>query len=140
LNELKKLGAIAFAMFVFAGSVNIIINQHLCDGELESSALFVTATPCEHATAQNDLPPCHKTSNAKGCCAVNQVVIGSLVWFNMQNITGVKVVPQDTPALLYFENSLEYDSFLTSIYSPEKVPKPPDDYDSVYIRHQAFLL
>lgn len=127
-------------MFVFAGSVNIIINQHLCNGELESSALFVSATPCEHATAQDDLPPCHKTGNAKGCCAVNQVLIGSLVWFNMQKIVDLKVVLQDTPALLYFENSLEYYSSLTSIYSPEKVPKPPDDHDPAYIRHQAFLL
>jgi len=140
LVKLNKLGAIAFAIFVFIGSVNIIVNQHLCNGDLESSALFLTATPCEHASNQNDLPPCHKkTANAKTCCDVNQIVIGSLSWFQWQNSEQIDLSNNSVSLLPALDNIFESKENV-NYYSPEKVPKPPDDHDRVYISHQAFLL
>ena len=140
---MKKIGAIALSLFIFIASINIVVNQHFCNDELESIAFFIKAQPCEHATASNDLPPCHakKVKDQKKCCSENSIVIKSVDW--------VKIIGKDIKEikplinLPILENVLvEHSHTKIEEYSSQKIPKPPDEEESeeVFIFHQAFLL
>lgn len=138
---MKKTGALLLSIFVFIASINIIVNQHFCNDELESIAIFINAQPCEHATDKNNLPPCHQKSisNKKECCSENSVIVKSTDWLKIiSNQVNLDKISLEVATI---EQSINNpDLFELKEYSPEKVPKPPDEFDEIFIVHQAFLL
>jgi hypothetical protein len=139
---MKGISALLLSLFVFIGSINIVVNQHLCNGDLESTALFMTAQACEHANPNIDLPPCHKKAiaNKKKCCSENSFVLKSVDWLKINSVYTI-----DYQGLFAFTPIVEHALIVNNYshlnkYSPEKIPKPPDDAELIYLDHQAFLL
>lgn len=138
---MKQTGAIFLSIFVFIASINIIVNQHFCNDELESIAFFIKAQPCEHATASEDLPPCHaqKVKDQKKCCSENYVIVESVDWLKVitnnvhLNLTFFSAFHIELEEAILLEENI-------SNYSLQKIPKPPDEFSTIYVEHQAFLL
>lgn len=137
----RQLGAFIIILIIIIGSVNITINQHLCNGEIESTALFVDAQPCEHAFENDALPPCHKKANKKKCCSTNQITIQKVDWFKFIDVDK-KIV--DDELLVIAETPLE---LFKSDFLIEKedfsFKDPPTSYllkEDIYIWNESYLI
>ena len=138
---MKQLGAYFFLIFIFLGSTDFIINQHLCNGELESTALFSEAQPCEHASAQDDLPPCHKKATNKKCCSTNQIKIQAVDWF--QFIDVAHEIKSDVIGFTFLSNpeiSRFAHVFSKEDFSLKKPPPPPIVKEDIFIWDESFLI
>lgn len=137
----KQLGAYIIILFIFIGSTNITINQHLCKGELESMALFVEAQPCEHASAQSDLPPCHKKATSKKCCSTNQIKIEAVDWFQFFDVT--YEFKSDNRIIAFFNSEeINWNLLIQSNedFSLKKPQEPPILKEDIFIWNECFLI
>lgn len=141
MDLVKQLGAYIIILFIFIGSIDITINQHLCNGDLESTALFVEAQPCEHASSVEDLPPCHKKADKKKCCSTNQIIIQKVDWFKFIDVD--KKVVEDQPLVNTFlvKQNLTHDYQVEKEeFSLKKPPIPPLIKDDIFIWDESYLI
>ena len=138
---MKQLGAYFFLIFIFLGSTNFIINQHLCNGELESTALFLEAQPCEHASAKDDLPPCHKKATSKKCCSTNQIKIQAVDWFQFVDVSH-ELKSEIADCSFYY--SIEFNRIPVILvkedFSLKKPPPPAIIKEDIFIWDESFLI
>jgi hypothetical protein len=137
----KKLGAYFFLLFIFLGSTHITINQHLCNGELESTAFFVEAQPCEHASAQDDLPPCHKKADKKKCCSTNQIKIEAVDWFQFIDVAhDIKPTTNGFASFIAPLAQSQIPMFLKEDFSLKRIFSPPIFKEDIYIWDESYLI
>lgn len=73
MNFIRPIACLFLAGVVLIASFGVIINMHLCGGEVQSMALFVKAQPCKSVQK-----PCHGTEHhgkKNGCCEEKSVVL-----------------------------------------------------------------
>ena len=138
---MRQLGAILIIIFIGIGSTHITINQHLCNGELESTALFIEAQPCEHASANENLPPCHKKADQKKCCSTNQITIEAIDWFQFTNVEQEHIVYQVTsPSFGFNSIVLVLSEDLKEDFSLKKTKIPPLIKEDLFIWDESYLI
>jgi hypothetical protein len=140
---LKQIGTILLSVFIFIASINIVINQHFCNGELESIAFFIEAQPCEHATPNNDNPPCHAKSSTdqKKCCSENQLIVVATNWLKVivTEKTAKSTFNVENPVLLGIHD-IAISSIFSKAFLPKKVLIPPLIREKAFIWNEAYLL
>ena len=138
---MKQLGAYFFLLFIFLGSTHITINQHLCNGELESTALFVEAQPCEHASTEADLPPCHKKADKKKCCSTNQINIQAVDWFQYIDVAHeIKLESNGFTAFIAPAIQLGLPILSKEDFSLKRIFPPPTFKKDIYIWDESYLI
>jgi len=73
MNFFRPIACLFLAGVVLIASFGVIINMHLCGGEVQSMALFVKPQPCKSVQK-----PCHGTEHhgkKNGCCEERSVVL-----------------------------------------------------------------
>lgn len=62
----------AFLLFAFTlSTTGIVMNKHVCSGNVKNVSAFVKATQCDHANKEEkEVPKCHqqKSTEKKDCC------------------------------------------------------------------------
>lgn len=69
-SRTKILSAILLFAFTLS-TTGIVMNKHVCDGEVKFVSAFVKAEQCSHASkVEKDVPKCHqkKETTRKDCC------------------------------------------------------------------------
>ena len=90
MKTVRPLISLFLAVIVLIASVGVTVNFHLCGGQIQSTALFIKATPCKM-----DMPKtCQQhAQKRKGCCEEE-----SLVLKGKETNAEVKTVTQLTPS------------------------------------------
>jgi hypothetical protein len=92
MNTIRPIVSLILANIVLIASIGVTVNFHLCGGQIQSTALFIKATPCKM-----DMPKtCHSEKHSqkrKGCCKEE-----SLVLKGKENTAEVKTASQLTPS------------------------------------------
>lgn len=138
---MKQLGAYLIILIIIIGSTNITVNQHLCNGELESTSIFGEAQPCEHASSNEDLPPCHKKADKKNCCSTNRFTIESVDWFSFFDSVIEINTDQINSTLVATDINIKTPFlFKKEDFALKKTPIPPFIKEYIFIWDESYLI
>lgn len=142
---MKQTLSILIVLFVFIGSNNITVNQHICGGKVQSVSLFFPAEECEHAAVKENTPPCHAKSHCdeksdNKCCDENQIIIQASKWFQVESNYAIEDLNGPSNSTINFNTEL-LSLYINSEESlPEKIPDPPWLKCEHFIWHEALLI
>jgi hypothetical protein len=75
LKLIRTILTLTLALLVVFSSLGMAITQHLCAGEVMSTALFSHSAACEMEKQRENLPDCHKPAMDDDCCQDQTVVL-----------------------------------------------------------------
>jgi hypothetical protein len=139
MNSIRPIVSVFLASIVMIASIGVTVNFHLCAGQVQSTALFIKATPCKM-----DMPKtCHSEKHSQkrnGCCKEE-----SLVLKGKENTAEVKTASQLTPSfnliavILPILYSIIY--LDSSIVTPQYAHyKPPLKEQDLIVSYKVFLI
>ncbi|MBD1396430.1 hypothetical protein H9Q13_04580 [Pontibacter sp. JH31] len=75
MKLIRTILSLALAWLVVFSSLGMTITQHLCAGEVMSTAFFSHSAACEMEKQRESLPDCHKPAMADDCCQDQTIVL-----------------------------------------------------------------
>lgn len=139
MNSIRPIVSFFLACIVLIASIGVMVNFHLCAGQIQSTALFVKATPCKMDITKTSHSDKHST-NRKGCCKEESFVLKG-----KETNAEIKTVTQLTPSfnligvilpVLYSIIDLD-SSIATSQFTHYKPPLKEQDR---IVSFQVFLI
>ena len=138
----KILSAVLLFAFTFS-TIGIVMNKHLCNGDVKNVTAFVKADHCGHdEVVEKDVPKCHqspKTTDKKDCCENDTKELKN----NERYITYNKVSFERLSMLLAVVNAFTSFDVLKSEsedYLVYESPPPISMRKSLHIIHERYLI
>ncbi|MDX5417766.1 MAG: hypothetical protein LPK09_01020 [Hymenobacteraceae bacterium] len=75
LKLIRTILTLSLALLVVLSSLGMTITQHLCAGEVMSTAFFSHSAACEMEKQRESLPDCHKPVMDDDCCQDQTVLL-----------------------------------------------------------------
>ena len=75
LKLIRTILTLTLALLVVFSSLGMTITQHLCAGEVMSTAFFSHSAACEMEKQRESLPDCHKPAMDDDCCQDHTLVL-----------------------------------------------------------------
>ncbi len=133
----------AFLLFAFTFStIGIVMNKHICSGNVNNVSAFFKAEQCDHAEKANEnVPKCHKqkSSEKKNCCKNDTEELKN----KEQSLTYHKIEIEQLTVLhavitsLFIPNDLQRGQNNIPIYES---PPPIAMRQSLHKIHEQFLI
>lgn len=74
MNSIRPIVSLFLACLVLIASIGATVNFHLCAGQVQSTALFIKATPCKMDIPKSCSSEKH-SQKRKGCCKEESLVV-----------------------------------------------------------------
>jgi hypothetical protein len=133
MKSIRRILSILLAGIVLISSIGVTVNQHICMGQVRSSALFVKAKSC-------GMMEMTSLMKGKGCCDEKTILVKSKAT-NARTVSTISVAPSFhviAIILPFLYNILEFNSPNAS--SHFAFYKPPLIDHDITVLVQVFLI
>ncbi len=133
----------ALLLFAFSlSTTGIVMNKHICSGNVKNVSAFVNATQCNHASKEEkNVPKCHqqKSTEKKDCCKNDTEEFKNKeqsLTYNKLDIEQFSVL-QAVISSIYIAEDLQIANNKPAIYES---PPPIAMRQSLHKIHEQFLI
>lgn len=138
----KILSAIMLLAFTFS-TTGIVMNKHLCNGDVKNVTAFVKADHCDHKEVEvKDVPKCHQskeTPKDESCCENDTQELKNKEQYIAYNKVSLEQLSVLQAVVTAFTTSEVFNSE-SDDYLVYESPPPISMRQSLHIIHEQYLI